>query len=870
MAKKKQTDPAALAAQLAQRQALADSITSRLVAQGVGASSFPIEVFEALQAPQAVREYQSAFGVNPTPSALRKQFDLTPEVHDTLRDFSARLEQQARQRKEARRQWERELITAPEARVLLGISKDEYESWLDDGRIPIGLRQPVIRGGQADTLVLHHPDELESVRPRIEQWRQEELAGMTPQARAARKRSIEKLQTRQVLADAIERVCIEQQCERMPDAPDGLRWEKTAIVDIYPDVPGHDGTAESWRATIAMQASAPYPRSPAEARSLSERVGTQFSVDAVARLAQQLEDSIDDVLASYESRMTPAQLRSFTAAVRATLESGISQTDLIQSDFASRLVRGPVKDVLDRIEHERVQELLQLKDYPRAFPLARSLRRRLHFKLGPTNSGKTHEALEALKAASSGVYLAPLRLLAMEVRDRLMADGVPCNLLTGEEHVEVPGARHTACTMEMMNPTREVRVAVIDEIQMLRDAQRGWAWTAALVGVPAREVYVCGSDVTQDICERVVQAMEETYDVTRLERMTPLEVESEVVAAGSRRGRKKAPRVNGLAAGDAVIAFSRKDVLTLSARYRDYGFSVATLYGALAPEVRRTEADRFASGEADIVVATDAIGMGLNLPIRRVVFSTVHKFDGEQTRELNPTEVRQIAGRAGRFGRYPKGFVSAMDPPDLRHVRKMLEQPEDISPAMRLPIAPSLWHIETLADVLQTRRIGALFSFFANRIAADSPYFETASLEDNIALGHLVDRVAPRLSLPEKFTFACAPVDAEKDRETIYFRQCLGAYLARRRFALPVPGPWVQSEGSGHLQEAEEMSKDLSLYAWLGFKFPEIFYEHEALPVLRARLSRYIEQALLRQAGFGLTSKEAHGNRPRTPHHRFG
>src|SRR5690606_40852738 len=130
-------------------------------------SSFPGSVLEGWQMPQAVREYQAAFGVNPTPSALRKQFDLTPEVHETLRECSARLEQQARERKEARRQWERELITAPEARVLLGISKDEYESWLDDGRIPVGLRQPAIRGGQSDTLVLHHPDELESNRPRI-------------------------------------------------------------------------------------------------------------------------------------------------------------------------------------------------------------------------------------------------------------------------------------------------------------------------------------------------------------------------------------------------------------------------------------------------------------------------------------------------------------------------------------------------------------------------------------------------------------------------------------------------------------------------------------------------------------------------------
>src|SRR5690606_31722393 len=126
----------------------------------------------------------------------RKQFDLTPEVHETLREHSVHLEQQARQRKEARRQWERELITAPEARALLGLSKDEYENWLSDGRIPVGMRQPVIKGGKADTLVLHHPDELESIRPNIDSWRQEDMAGLTPEARAARLRSIEKLQTR--------------------------------------------------------------------------------------------------------------------------------------------------------------------------------------------------------------------------------------------------------------------------------------------------------------------------------------------------------------------------------------------------------------------------------------------------------------------------------------------------------------------------------------------------------------------------------------------------------------------------------------------------------------------------------------------------
>ncbi|RYY59485.1 MAG: helicase, partial [Comamonadaceae bacterium] len=363
--------------------------------------------------------------------------------------------------------------------------------------------------------------------------------------------------------------------------------------------------------------------------------------------------------------------------------------------------------------------MVRLKDYPQAFPLARSLHRTIHFRLGPTNSGKTHDALEALKRAASGVYLAPLRLLAMEIRDRLVAQGIPCNLLTGEEHDVMDGARHTACTVEMMNPEREVDVAVVDEIQMLQDPSRGWAWTSALVGAPARDVYVCGADTVHRRCVEVLDAIGERHETLVLKRKTPLVIEDAPV--GSRRGRKHAEA--GLQPGDAVIAFSRKDVLTLSARYRSQGLSVATIYGALAPEVRRTESERFASGEADVVVATDAIGMGLNLPVRRVIFSTVHKFDGVETRPLNAAEVQQIAGRAGRFGMHDEGRVTTLDREDLPHVRRMLAEPQ---PAMRsaLTIAPSPWHVDSLAQLLGTRQIAPILSYFATRIAAKSSLFQ--------------------------------------------------------------------------------------------------------------------------------------------------
>ena len=153
---------------------------------------------------------------------------------------------------------------------------------------------------------------------------------------------------------------------------------------------------------------------------------------------------------------------------------------------------------------------------------------------------------------------------------------------------------------------------------------------------------------------------------------------------------------NKLQKGDAVIAFTRKDVLTLSARFRQWGHGVASIYGALSPEVRRTESRRFCTGEVDILVATDAIGMGLNLPIRRVIFSSVEKFDGVAGRKINATETRQIAGRAGRFGIYPTGYVNAFEQDELVHLEHMLTT-SDIVDLQKLPVSPNFKDITNKA-----------------------------------------------------------------------------------------------------------------------------------------------------------------------------
>ncbi len=285
-----------------------------------------------------------------------------------------------------------------------------------------------------------------------------------------------------------------------------------------------------------------------------------------------------------------------------------------------------------------------------AYPLARTMRRRFVLHVGPTNSGKTHEALRALAAAGSGAYLGPLRLLAYEQFERLNREGCPCSLLTGEEATEVAGARHVASTVEMADYHAPIDVAVIDEAQMIADADRGHNWTAAILGVPAREVHVCCAPHAERVVRQLVELCGDELGVRRHERLVPLRPD---------RGGFSLPA--GVEPGDALVVFSRKAVHAVAAEVAAAGLRASVIYGALPHDVRHEEARRFDEGETDVVVATDAIGMGMNLPIRRIVFVEQQKYDGHDMRTLRPDEVQQIAGRAGRFGRYEEGLFTALE-----------------------------------------------------------------------------------------------------------------------------------------------------------------------------------------------------------------
>ena len=321
---------------------------------------------------------------------------------------------------------------------------------------------------------------------------------------------------------------------------------------------------------------------------------------------------------------------------------------------------GEPAEARSRVPNGAIARRAGLDRYAAHFVGARSLARRITVVIGPTNSGKSHYALDRLAAADSGAALAPLRLLALEFQEALAARGVAASLLTGEERDIVPGARHVACTVEMADTNGIIDVAVVDEAQMLADPDRGAAWTAAIMGVPAREVVVLGAPDCLPLVRRIAELCDEPVEVVRLERKNPLHVAADAVG------------LSAITDADAVVAFSRRDIFILREQLMARGRRVAVIYGNLGPEVRRAESRRFQEGEAPVLVATDAIGMGLNLPIRRVVFSTLMKWDGQQERSLTPAEVRQIGGRAGRYGQHEAGIVAVMagggDPARLRQL----------------------------------------------------------------------------------------------------------------------------------------------------------------------------------------------------------
>lgn len=484
-----------------------------------------------------------------------------------------------------------------------------------------------------------------------------------------------------------------------------------------------------------------------------------------------------------------------------------------------------------RQERDRQRELR--KKLLEAFPSwEHDERGQQHISLhvGPPNSGKTHDALIALEDAGSGWYLAPLRLLAFEIFDRLNQRGTYCNLLTGEEYIHIPGATITAATIEMFNPNESGECVIIDEAHMLADADRGWAWTRALMEAQSPEIHVIAPYTAQSLIEQLAQAANIPLDIYPHQRLAPIQVADEPWPL-----EKLPPQT-------ILIAFSRQMVLHLKTELEYRRRKVSVVYGNLPPEVRRKQADRFASGETDICIATDAVGMGLNLPADYVCFYEIEKYDGREKRLLMPSEVQQIGGRAGRYGLSQAGVIGATNRRNLQWIKKLFYgEPQVLTHARVAPTHEDLNLIPgTLTEqLLQWSQLQSIPDNLRDKI-------RTADLTEPIELAKLLERgEVTKLGLANALKLINAPT---RNSSRGYWRKCADAILAERSMPHPLPAP-ARITTSKELEETEVAIGCADIYLWLSQRkeFGHYGPDHEHVRNLRMTWSENIDRALLQR-----------------------
>ncbi|KAM7280008.1 hypothetical protein ACFE04_007142 [Oxalis oulophora] len=402
------------------------------------------------------------------------------------------------------------------------------------------------------------------------------------------------------------------------------------------------------------------------------------------------------------------------------------------------------------------------------YPKARQKKRKVVLHMGPTNSGKTYHALKRLESSPSGIYCGPLRLLAWEVAKRLNKANVPCDLITGQERDEIDGAKHKAVTVEMADVSTDYHCAVIDEIQMLGCSTRGFSFTRALLGLSVDELHLCGDPAAVSLIQELLKVTEDDVEVQSYERLLPLVPLN--VPLGSFKNIQK---------GDCVVTFSRKEIYSLKKEIEHVGKHLCSVvYGSLPPVTRTKQASRFndASSEFDVLVASDAIGMGLNLNISRIIFSTMKKFDGFERRNLTVSEIKQIAGRAGRYGsKFPVGEVTCLDADDLPLLHESLKSPSAC--LERAGLFPTFELIFMYSRLHPKHGLHQILEYFVEN-AKLSDYYFISNCENMLKVAAVLDGLP--LGLNDKYIFCMSPVDMDDDISSQGLVQFASTYAKKR------------------------------------------------------------------------------------------
>jgi ATP-dependent RNA helicase SUPV3L1/SUV3 len=491
-----------------------------------------------------------------------------------------------------------------------------------------------------------------------------------------------------------------------------------------------------------------------------------------------------------------------------------------------------------------------LLDYPASFPLARSLKRKIILFTGPTNSGKTYSAFNELAQYKSGAYLAPLRLLALEGHDELNKRNIKNSFITGEEKIFVDRAKFSSQTIETFNFNKLIDAVFIDEVQMLLDPDRGWAYSQALIGAPAKTVIATGSLDSIPVVQRLADLLGDELEIRHLKRFNELEVKSKTFDID---------QMNQFEKGSTIVAFSRSDCLKIRELFLSYNKKISVIYGNLSPEVRREEARRFRSGETDYLVATDAIAMGLNLPIKTMYFYTLSKYDGTEQRPLAPQEIKQIAGRAGRYGLHEKGYVSSFNLSDNWIIDRNIGMEIENIPAP-FYIKPSFKQVQDFSKNMKRATLTQVYESILENLDAGEN-FQLDSLNDLIRLSKIMEGLLKihksNFDLYQKFVVSTMPLSLglKYEQHEVYFMdKILSAFYTQKPVIIQDLGFLPKNqvinqdiENDEQLELTEKMVQMLTCYSWLHYHFKDKFPDQDFCQKIKKDCNNAIERALKRR-----------------------
>ncbi|KAJ1143240.1 hypothetical protein NDU88_009551 [Pleurodeles waltl] len=497
----------------------------------------------------------------------------------------------------------------------------------------------------------------------------------------------------------------------------------------------------------------------------------------------------------------------------------------------------PMLDCIDDL-----RKISDLRLPPNWYAEARGIQRKIVFHAGPTNSGKTYHAIKRYLAAKSGVYCGPLKLLAHEIFQKSNDAGVPCDLVTGEEVVHVdPGGRpasHAACTIEMCSVITPYEVAVIDEIQMIKDTARGWAWTRALLGLLAEEIHVCGEAAAINLVTKLMLTTGEEVEVQNYKRLTPITVQECALET-----------LDNLQPGDCIVCFNKNDIYSVSRQIEARGLECAVIYGSLPPGTKLSQAKKFNDPDdpCKILVATDAIGMGLNLSIKRVIFyslvkPTINEKGEKEIDTITTSQALQISGRAGRFSSiFKEGLVTTMHREDLVTLKEILNQPVDKIEAAGLH--PTAEQIEMFAYQLPDATLSNLIDIFVSLSQVDGHYF-VCNIDDFKFVADMIQHIP--LNLRARYVFCTAPINRKQPFV------CTSLLKFARQFSRNEPltfdwlcrhvnWPLITPKNIKELTHLEAVHDVLDLYLWLSYRFMDMFPDANLVRAIQKELDNIIQ-----------------------------